>query len=181
MLLRKIQRRECVPLVGDWTHDNPTEDDDEGNEANAAYPEYQQGPLISIGWLHQWNQSYCKNISYFNPLCAVSVLFICEFSTIWALTPVKQESPPAWMQEAYRLPCSKCSLYCSNGGGTLGTPHHPDLARVPPIQTWDGVPPPTPDLGWHTRTRVKTLPFPVFRTRAVISCLRVYWQALHFI
>ena len=36
----------------------------------------------------------------------------------------KQGSPPAWTQEAYHPPCSKCSLCCS----VWGVPH-PDLIR----------------------------------------------------
>ena len=45
---------------------------------------------------------------------------------------IKLESPPAWMQEAYRPPCSECSFCCPNwvppqswpgwGGPYLGTP-----------------------------------------------------------
>ena len=56
---------------------------------------------------------------------------------------VKQESPPAWTQEAYCPPRShsKCLLFW---GGTWGTP-----------PTWDGVPPGPemgypPDLRWGT-------------------------------
>ena len=41
----------------------------------------------------------------------------------------KQESPPAWTQEAYHPPRRKYSLCCSvsEGGGGEGIPH-PDLA-----------------------------------------------------
>ena len=61
----------------------------------------------------------------------------------------KQESPPAWTQEAYRPPRSKCSLCCSVGGVP-----HPDLARggggVPhPDLTWSNPPPPPPGPGYH--------------------------------
>ena len=78
----------------------------------------------------------------------------------------QQESPPAWTQEAYRLPCSKCSLCCSKGGTPSqvwgGLPHpmvggtplpHPRSKGVPhprvgvphprsrdPIPGWRGVP-----------------------------------------
>ena len=52
----------------------------------------------------------------------------------------KQESPPAWTQEAYRPPCSKYSLCCPKWVPPLaGYP----LARVPPwarVPSW-GVPP----------------------------------------
>ena len=56
----------------------------------------------------------------------------------------KQESPPVWMQEAYRPPCSKYSLCCPNwvppqpGYPPAGYP----LARVPPGQgtPWQGTP-----------------------------------------
>ena len=34
-----------------------------------------------------------------------------------------------------------------DGGGTMGTPHHPDLGwGTPPTQTWDGVTPPPPPM-----------------------------------
>ena len=45
----------------------------------------------------------------------------------------KQESPPAWTQEAYRPPCSKYSLCCPNW-----VPPRPDLAGGVP---WLGTPP----------------------------------------
>ena len=90
----------------------------------------------------------------------------------------KQESPPAWTQEAYRPPCSKCSLCWwgrgypiqSRGGypiqswwgGTLGTPTIQNWLGKYPIQSWwgggyPGYPPPSrpgmghpppSDLGW---------------------------------
>ena len=55
----------------------------------------------------------------------------------------RQESPPAWTQEAYRPPCSKYSLCCPNwvpppGQGTPPARVPPSqstpLARVPPSQ-----------------------------------------------
>ena len=59
----------------------------------------------------------------------------------------KQESPPAWTQEAYRPPCSKYSLCCPNWvppparvPPRAGYP----LARVPPLAgylPWPGYPP----------------------------------------
>ena len=48
----------------------------------------------------------------------------------------QQESPPAWTQEAYRLPCSNYSLCCPNWV--------PPLARVPPrpgYPPWPRYPP----------------------------------------
>ena len=64
---------------------------------------------------------------------------------MWAKLVVKQDSPPAWTQEAYRPPHSKCSLCWSIGGG------YPEY----PPQTWDGVPPqtwdgvtPGPEMGY---------------------------------
>ena len=47
----------------------------------------------------------------------------------------KQESPPAWTQEAYRPPRSKCSLCCSVGGGG-GDPSRGQGGY--PILTWLG-------------------------------------------
>ena len=107
-----------------------------------------------------------------------------------------QDSPPAWTQEAYCPPRSKCSLCWSVGGG--GTPqpgmgYPPTWDGVPP-PTWDGVPPwtwdgvhlpriwdgvpPWPDLGWGTplprlgcelTNKLKTVPSPILRMRAVIN------------
>ena len=62
---------------------------------------------------------------------------------------LRQESPPAWTQEAYCPPCSKYSLCCPNWvpppswpgrGGTLlgGYLTWVAPARVPPILTWPG-------------------------------------------
>ena len=58
---------------------------------------------------------------------------------------MKQESPPAWTQEAYRPPCIEYSFCCP----TWVPPPHPDLAGgvpwsgtpwagYPPILTWPG-------------------------------------------
>ena len=60
---------------------------------------------------------------------------------------LRQESPPAWTQEAYRPPCRKYSLCCPNwvppnlAGGVpdLGTPHRVPTGRVP---SWQGTPSP---------------------------------------
>ena len=62
----------------------------------------------------------------------------------------KQESPPAWTQEAYRPPCSEYSFCCPTrvpppgGGGTW--PGHPprgvpDPGTPPGGSTWAGYPP----------------------------------------
>ena len=89
----------------------------------------------------------------------------------------KQESPPAWTQEAYRPPRSKCSLCWWGGGtpsshggvphsvmvgGTLGPLYHPDLAwgtpppsRPGPGGTW-GTPPPSRKISWNTHTYIHT-------------------------
>ena len=58
----------------------------------------------------------------------------------------RQESPPAWTQEAYCPPRShgKCLLF---KGGVLWIP--PQTWDGVPPQTWDGVPPHL-DLGWGT-------------------------------
>ena len=114
---------------------------------------------------------------------------------------IKQESPPAWTQEAYRPPHSKYMLCWSCGGDT-------PCWGVPPVQTWergiphqlDGVPScpdlgrgyPRPDLGsgtphqldgvappprYELTDKLKILPFPILRMRAVINRIgtkRVY-------
>ena len=74
----------------------------------------------------------------------------------------KQESPPAWTQEAYRPPCSEYSFCCptrvpppgGGGGGVpdLGTPPGgvPDPGTPPPRGgggTWPGYPPLPPGGG----------------------------------
>ena len=51
----------------------------------------------------------------------------------------KQESPPAWMQEAYRPPCSKYSLCCPNW--VPPWPGYPPGQGTPPGWTWQGTPP----------------------------------------
>ena len=51
----------------------------------------------------------------------------------------KQESPPAWTQEAYRPPCSEYSFCCPTWVPPPDrVPPHPDLARG---GTWPGYPP----------------------------------------
>ena len=92
---------------------------------------------------------------------------------LWILYTVRihfeQDNPPAWTQEAYRPPHSKCSLcWFIWGVGTQGTPPDlrwgtpPDLRWGTPSdlrwgtpQTWDGVPPrtwdgvpPRPEMGY---------------------------------
>ena len=86
-------------------------------------------------------------------MTAVTVKFVTRIITLSRYLKQwnEQESPPAWTQEAYRRPRSKCSLCwwggggypiqswwgrgtpSSHGGGYPGyTPLHPDLAGVPP-------------------------------------------------
>ena len=84
----------------------------------------------------------------------------------------KQESPPAWTQEAHHPPHSKCSLCCSVSwvGGVpqvlpppsrpgLGypLPSRPGLGYTPTIQTWSGVGypryPPRPGTGYSFPTQ----------------------------
>ena len=52
---------------------------------------------------------------------------------------IKQESPPAWMQEAYRPPCSKYFLCCAILADP--PPAGPD-PPLPPGWTWPTPPPP---------------------------------------
>ena len=83
----------------------------------------------------------------------ILVLVTCHtsvplFTEIKPRPYAKQESPPAWTQEAYRPPCSKYSLCCPNwvppGQGTPPARVPPPPARVPPSQ---GTPPPHGILG----------------------------------
>ena len=101
---------------------------------------------------------------------------------------IKQESPPAWTQEAYRPPCSK-SL-AGGGGGYLpwGTPPLlcPDLAEG--YLPWPGVPtleycsppwpgrgggvtylgvPPSPILTWLAGTYLGVPPSPILTWQGV--------------
>ena len=127
----------------------------------------------------------------------------------------KQESPPAWTQEAYHPPCSDYSFCCPILADhppswlDLTPPGRLDLTPSagpdPPSWTWPpplagpdpppaGPDPPgqldltppswvewvlTPPCGqtesWMDgQTRVKTLPSPILRMRAVITSLRVH-------
>ena len=61
----------------------------------------------------------------------------------------RQESPPAWTQEAYRPPCSKYTLCCSSWGYPLPrfgwgvvppSPSRPEK-EYPPVRTGQGYPP----------------------------------------
>ena len=59
---------------------------------------------------------------------------------------LKQESPPAWTQEAYRPPCSEYSFCCPTwvpprGGGGYLTGVPPRVPRSPRGGTWLGYPP----------------------------------------
>ena len=53
-----------------------------------------------------------------NVLLHEMVSFTIEICDLAEFAFVEQESPPAWTQEAYRPPCSECSLCWSVGGGT---------------------------------------------------------------
>ena len=59
----------------------------------------------------------------------------------------KQESPPAWTQEAYRPPCSEYSFCCPTRGGVRVPPQggsgYPPRggSGSPPGGTWPGSPP----------------------------------------
>ena len=73
------------------------------------------------------------------------ILSGCAF---WTEINLEQESPPAWTQEAYRLPRSKYTLCCSARGYPLPPPTWPGQG-VPP--SWDltrtgGYPSPPPHL-----------------------------------
>ena len=103
---------------------------------------------------------------------SISTLIICQQRNEICVTTIhpvvfftierdrKQESPPAWTQEAYRLPRSKCSLCwgggtpSSHGGGGYpiqswwwgGLPHPVMVVGgAYPIQSWwgDRYPPPS--------------------------------------
>ena len=111
------------------------------------------------------------------------ILIPCHLWTIVDRTfdaKLKQESPPAWTQEAYRPPCSKYSLYCPNWVPNLagyppsqgtplgrvpprpgyppsqGTPPRLDLAGYPPRLDLAGYPPP-PAAPWHSGKCCKAL------------------------
>ena len=74
-----------------------------------------------------------------------------KYSFSWSIFNMKQESPPAWTQEAYRLPRSKCSLCWSVSRWQEGTHSvldgegypHPVLDGwySPQSWSWMGVPP----------------------------------------
>ena len=74
-----------------------------------------------------------------------------HFHAIFRKKVAKQESPPAWTQEAYRLPCSEYSFCCSNWVPPGRVPPHPDLAwGVPYLGNPPGrVPPSWPGLGGY--------------------------------
>ena len=64
----------------------------------------------------------------------------------------KQESPPAWTQEAYRPPCSEYSFCCPTWvpppGGGPGTPPTGGGPGTPRGVTQSGTPPGTPGGGY---------------------------------
>ena len=82
---------------------------------------------------------------------------------------MKQESPPAWTQEAYRRPCSKCSL-CWWGGTPSshgrGVPH-PVMVGGTPSSHGGGTQGTrqTPDLGWGTPPTIRPgMGYPTIQT-----------------
>ena len=61
-----------------------------------------------------------------------------------------QESPSAWTQEAYRPPCSKCSLWCCvSWQGREGCPIHSWTGRIPHPVLDGEIPHPVLDGGTH--------------------------------
>ena len=105
---------------------------------------------------------------------------------------LKQESPPAWTQEAYRPPCSKYSLCCPNWvpPPRPGSPPPARVSRPPPGWTWQGTPPPScPMAFWEMLQSIMGYGYPpppvdkltkwkyylpvVLRTRAVIIAVNV--------
>ena len=92
----------------------------------------------------------------------------------------KQESPPAWTQEAYRPPCSEYSFCCSPGYPPRGgVPDRvPPGVRVPP----GGVPDrdPTPPGGYLTRVPPRGVPDPGTPggVRVPPRCLMAFWEML---
>ena len=99
--------------------------------------------------------------------------FCLQWATVKAVSQYshqKQESPPAWTQEAYRPPCSKHSLCCPNWVTWPGLPptRVPPLpgypppgyppARVPPLRLdLAGHPPPPVAAPWHSGKCCKAL------------------------
>ena len=96
----------------------------------------------------------------------------------------KQESPPAWTQEAYRPPCSKYSICCPNWV--------PPLAGYPPPGyplswpgwggTWPGYPPAGYPLPGYLPARVPPLagpgrvPPPVVAPWHSGKCCKALWD-----
>ena len=134
-------------------------------------------------------------VSVFLWLHLQCLLYCLEFMSTKhrSLHDLEQESPPAWTQKAYCLPCSEYSFCPGRGGyltrypprgwGGLGTPPwggpspggsgyplllHGILGNVAKhYGIW--VPPCGQTDGWmEGQTLVKTLPSLVLRTRAVI-------------
>ena len=87
-------------------------------------------------WSWDWDKEVCS-------------LIVLHPVVHWWNSPTKQESPPAWTQEAYRPPCSEYSFCCPTrvpppGGGTWpGYPPRgvPDPGTPPRGGTWLGYPP----------------------------------------
>ena len=127
-----------------------------------------------------------NHVYFYN--CCIQVLLVSRFtlklvpwlSKVWKCVSninLAQESPPVWMQEAYRLPCSEYSFCCP----ILADP--PDWPTQPNPPGWltppaDWSPPgwgswSPPQLSWLTDppppdvNRLKTVPSPILRMRAV--------------
>ena len=90
----------------------------------------------------------------------------------------QQESPPAWTQEAYRLPCSWVLILLSYLGW-------PPSWLTTPLPGWLNPPPPAESADWPTPTRprvsrlsdpppprceqTENITFPILRMRAVTT------------
>ena len=83
-----------------------------------------------------WNMAG-NNLYYFERETTCSLLQWPSFVKIHTKIIFKQESPPAWTQEAYRPPHSKCLLCCSVWGGVP----HPRVGVPQPGVDGGGVPP----------------------------------------
>ena len=111
-------------------------------------------PYTSIRFIHIESNRLRRRISlwlHVTSACA-SAFALMSTSTLalykwWRKHTHWQESPPAWMQEAYRLPCSKCSLCCYVSWQGRYTHPVPMVEYPHPVLTWGKVPPSNPDRG----------------------------------
>ena len=118
-------------------------------------------PGYQLGFFHRTNQFISEII-----LFLMNIDIFCTIRRNRFKILLKQESPPAWTQEAYRPPRSKC-LLCWCGGGRVphpvmggypnpvmvgvGTPSsHGGGYPLPTIKTWLGYPPPCRGVDWQT-------------------------------